>query len=128
MTTTSLYALWAAMFFLCGGLGFIPEATGFLKVLLILLAAGFFIPGFVILKKGTEKDGKRILKLSVISLSATFLLIILNILSLMAPTVVGDILYGALTVISAPMLCGQYWVISLFLWACLLLAALRKGK
>ena len=31
--------------------------------------------------------------------------------------------YVLLAVVSAPMLCGQIWVISLFLWACLLMVS-----
>lgn len=128
MTITSLYALWAAMFLLCGGLGFIPEAGGFWKVILMALAVGFFVPGFVILRKGTQKDGARIFRLSLLSLGTTLLLIILNILSMMAPRWLGNLLHGLLCILSAPMFCGQHWVISLFLWACLLFTALKKRK
>ena len=58
-----------------------------------------------------------------IGLSAVVLL--LNFLSVTWPQFVGDGLYGLLVVISTPMICGQYWLISLFLWACLLMVCLK---
>ena len=68
--------------------------------------------------------------LSIISLSVTLLLLVLNFLSGKASNAMGDFLYGLLTMLSAPMVCSQYWFLPLFLWACLLMTAIsfRKKK
>lgn len=125
MKTNLLYKFWAGMFALCAGLSFISQPVGFAKVLLILLSLGFFLPPALILKQ-QEKSGSRmhiqiIRNLAAASLILTILLIIANFMSLMASEAAGEFLYVLLAVVSAPMLCGQYWVLSLFCWACLLL-------
>ena len=127
------FALWGGMFVLCAGLGFIPEPTGFLKVLLVLLGIGFFVPGFLLLNLA-EKNGDRhtlalIRNLATASLGLTVVLLIANFLSVLGSELLGNILYYVLVIVSTPMVCGQYWVISLFLWAYLMIAcmkALRK--
>ena len=127
------FALWGGMFVLCAGLGFIPEPTGFLKVLLVLLGIGFFVPGFLLLNLA-EKNGDRhtlalIRNLATASLGLTVVLLIANFLSVLGSELLGNILYYVLVIVSTPMVCGQYWGISLFLWAYLMIAcmkALRK--
>ena len=135
MKTNLLYKIWAGFFALCAGLSFISEPTGFAKVLLIGLSIGFFLPPALILKQ-QEKCGSRmhiqiIRNLAAASLILTILLIIVNFMSLMASEAAGEFLYVLLAVVSTPMLCGQYWVLSLFCWACLLLwsqSLLKKKK
>ena len=61
-----------------------------------------------------------------ISLSLTLLLLVLNFLSPMWDSLTGRILYNLLIVVSAPMVCCRYWVLSLFLWACMMMASFRK--
>jgi hypothetical protein len=41
---------------------------------------------------------------------------------------VGNLLHILLIIVSAPMVCGQYWVLSLFLWACLMIWAQKLLK
>ena len=62
--------------------------------------------------------------LSAISLGVTLFLLVLNFLSGKASDAMGEFLYGLLTMLSAPMVCSQYWLLSLFLWACLLMTAI----
>jgi hypothetical protein len=38
------------------------------------------------------------------------------------------VLYVLLAMFTAPMICGQSWVLSLFLWACLLMLSLPEKK
>lgn len=135
MTKSSYFALWGGMFILCGGLGFIPEPTGFLRVLMILLSIGFFLPPAMLTCLAVKEKDRRTLallrNLSAASLGLTLTAIVANFLSLMAPEAVGNVLYAVLVIVSAPMVCGQYWVLGLFGWACLLMAALsnlRKRK
>lgn len=128
-----LKAIWAGMFILCCVLGFLPSQTGANRVLMVLLAVLFFAaPGWLVwvsLQKKDVQSLKLVRNLSLLSLAGTLVLIVANLLSVLGPTWLGDLLYYMLLVVSTPMLCGHYWVLSLMLWAILLwssLLALRK--
>ena len=132
MNKTSFFSLWSGMFILCAGLGFIPEPGPVLSVFLILLAIGFFVPPFFLLRNA-EREGDRntaalVRNLSALSLGLPVALLVLNFLSLMWPEALGTTLYAVLVIVSAPMVCGQYWVLCLFLWACLLIMSLQMLK
>ena len=113
------YALWGVLFIICGCLGFVQNAAGFGKILLTLSSLIFFLPGVVLLSWGQRKQVRII---SLCSLGATLLLLVANFFSVLASELVGDVLYALLVLISSPMVCSQYWVLSMFLWACLLMA------
>jgi hypothetical protein len=131
MNQKKLLALWAAMFIFCAGLGFIPLPVGGLKVFMITAAVAFFIPPALLIRSAVNRKRPYrdmlllIRNLSLFSLIATTVVLLLNFLSVTWPQFVGDGLYGLLVVISTPMICGQYWLISLFLWACLLMVCLK---
>ena len=131
MNQKKLLALWAAMFLLCAGLGFIPGPMGGLKVFMIAAAVAFFIPPALLIRKAVNRKRPYrdmlllIRNLSLISLVVTTAVLLLNCQSVGWPQFVGDGLYGLLVVISSPMICGQYWLISLFLWAYLLMVCLK---
>ena len=130
MKTKILYIIWAFLFILCAGLGFIPQSEGFGTVVLVSLAVLFFLPGAILLhqaqKEGDKKGILRIRLISAISLGATALLLVINFACAAASAALGDFLYGLLILVSSPMICGRYWVVSLFLWACLLIATFNK--
>ena len=130
MTKQTCFALWGGLFALCAALGFIQEPAGFMKVLLIALAVDFFIPPAILLHKATKERDiptlRLVRNLSVASLSLTVAALLGNFLSLMAPVAVGNVLYAMLVIISSPMVCGQYWILSLFGWACVLMVSLSK--
>ena len=135
MKDSKLYALWGVLYIFCGLLGFIREPNGFVTALLVLLAVGFFVPGAVLLYRGYKARNpgkiKAICAVSLVWLVMTLVLLVLNFLTAGATALAGDLLYGFLVILSAPMFCGQAWVLSLFLWACLLmssLSCLRKIK
>ena len=132
MNKTSFYTVWAGMFILCAGLGFIPEPAGFLKFLMIGLTLGFFaVPGWFLLwldRRGDKMNIAVVRNLAAVSLGLTLVLILVNVVSFMAPEWVGTLLHILLIIVSAPMVCGQYWVLSLFLWACLMIWAQKLLK
>lgn len=135
MKRKTLFYLWAAMFILCAGLGFIPHAEGLGKAVLILLAVAFFVPGGVLLyqaaREGDRKTPYLVRNLSMASLLLTMLVLVLNFLIVSGSETAGVLAYGLLVLVSAPMACGQYWVLGLFGWACLLMQSmsqLRKLK
>lgn len=131
MKNRFLFALWGAMFILCAGLGFIPEPAGVLKGLLTGLAILFFLPPAMLVWKGRrEKDRTPLLlvrNLSIASLSLSVVLIIANFLTAFRSELMGDILHGVLVVVSSPMICSGHWAMSLFFWACLLIASVNAG-
>lgn len=126
------YALWACLYILCVGLGFVSDPQGVGKVLLVLTALIFFLPGAWLLWEGLrQKNRKMLLRLRLVALSSlalTVIFIVANFLSVNASETTGKVLYEILALVSAPMLCGQYWFMSLFLWACLLMGSLHKKK
>ena len=130
MRNKTLYILWAALFILCAGLGFIPAPTGFGKWVLVVLSAVFFIPGFVLVKQAGEKKDRRTLalvrNLSILSLGVTLLALVINITSVLWSETLGNICYSVLIIVSTPMICGQYWFLGLFLWACLMILSISK--
>ena len=66
--------------------------------------------------------------LSVLSLGVTLVTLILNFVLAVSSETLGNLLHYVLTIVSAPMMCSGYWVLSLFLWACLLMASLKGLK
>lgn len=130
MTKKGIYALWAGLFIVCAGLGFIPEPTGGLRLLLTGLSVLFFVPP-AMLVYGSKKDGdhhtrKLVRNLSALSLLLTLVLLVGNFLAAMHAETLGLVLHYLLIIVSSPMVCSGYWALSLFLWACLLTASMQK--
>ena len=118
MKKNSLFILWGAGYMLW--------------VLLTLLSLAFFIPGFLLLyyslREGEWKTRKIVRLISAASLVLTLLALVGNFLSVLASAFVGNLLYVVLLFVSAPMISSGYWVVSIFLWACLLIGSFLKGK
>ena len=129
MKNQYLFALWGALFILCAGLGFIPESDGALTLLRTGLSILFFLPPALLIWKARQERNRAALllvrNLSIVSLSLSVALIIANFLTVFRSQLLGDILHGILVVVSSPMICGGHWAMSLFLWACLLIASLK---
>lgn len=124
MKLKSVWLSWLYLFVLSAVLGFIPAVAGFIRIVFTIVAVGFFIPGFVLLVKADHRgDQKTIRLVRNIALTALILatvLIMLNFLSATMSKAWGDVLYVMLVVFAAPLVCGQYWALTLFGWACLL--------
>lgn len=127
-----LYCIWGCLFILCVGLGFIPNPAGLGKAILVMLSVLFFVPGAMILidgiRTGDRKAVLRIRWISICSLALTAIFLIANFLSVRASHAVGETLYELLVIVSSPMVCSQYWVLSLFLWSCLLTGSFLLSK
>lgn len=127
------YALWGMLYIVCAAMGFISEAEGLLKGILVLLALLFFVPPGVLLyyavKQEDQKEIRRIRNLSLLSLIATLVLMIINILcALKGSEALGNALYAVLVLVSSPMYCARNGFVSLFLWACLLMVSMRFSR
>ena len=132
MKTKNLFILWGGLFALCAALGFVHTVSKALQILMTLLSAAFFLPGVLLLRLSKQRGNREIAllvrNLSATSLISTVVLLIGNFLSALAPKLLGDILYGMLVVVSSPMICSGYWALSLFLWACLMICAVKTLK
>lgn len=120
-----LKAIWAGMFIVCGVLGFISQPGSGAKVLMVILSLLFFVPPYADLwfswKNKDQKELRLVRNLCLVSLGATLVLLVANVLSVLSRSeVMGNVLYYALVIVSTPMVCGQYWAYSLLLWAGLL--------
>ena len=122
-----LYALWGALFILCAGLGFIPEPEGTLQFILTAASVLFFLPPAMLLHRADAADAKLIRNLSSLSLGLTLVLLVLNFLTALRSEFLGQVLHYTLVIVSSPMICSGHWALSLFLWACLLMASLGKS-
>jgi len=132
MNQKTLFALWGGMFILCAILGFIPGPEGAARWLLTAAAVGFFLPPWLIFRNARRTGDKAVLRLlrnlSAASLTLTVILLAANFASFAASEAVGNVLYVLLVILSSPMVCGGTWLLSLFLWACLLIASQKEGR
>lgn len=130
MKKSVLFALWGCLFILCAGLGFIPEPAGVVRGLLTAVSVLFFLPPVLLVYNGAkEKDAhtlKLVRNLAALSLVLTLALLVANFLTAMGSELLGTVLYYVLVIVSSPMVCSGYWVLSLFLWACLLMVSMRE--
>ena len=127
-----LYAVWLCLYILCIGLGTVETVKGIGKVFFVLTALIFFLPGVCLLVLGNRENNKkmilRVRTISICSLVLTVVVFCVNILAVGASGQVGNFLHDLLNVVSVPMFCAQYWVLSLFCWACLLWGSFIKKK
>ena len=127
-----LFGLWAGLFIVCAGLGFIPEPEDGVRTALTLSAIFAFVPPAVLIwqacKSGDKNTLSLIRSLSAASLGLTSFLLILNFLSVAWSEAVGNFLYQVRIIVSSPMVCSRHWALSLFLWACLLITSHQQLK
>ena len=127
-----LYAVWLCFYILCVGLGTVEGMEGVGKVLFVLTSLIFFLPGIALLLLGRQEQNKKmILRVRILcfcSLGLTVAVFCANVAAISASADTGRILYDILNLVSAPMFCSQYWILSIFCWACLLSASFMKNK
>ena len=132
MKNKSLLAIWGIFYIICAGLGFIPEPEGTVRIFLTAISILFFVPPAILLfdafSTGDKKTIRLIRLLSALSLALTLVLLTANFLAALGASWLGTLLHILLVIGTAPMLCSNYWVLSLFLWAVLLVASCQKRK
>ena len=130
MKKSNLWAGWAAMYSICLTFSFIPNPQGVLSGFMLILGLLFFLPPAMLLYWAIPRREfemiRRIRTISLVSLVLTFVLLILNFMSLAFSYDLGMAIYVALLFVSVPMVCSQAWVVSLFLWACPLMVCLTQ--
>ena len=121
------FILWAVLFAICAGFGFIGEPQGAVKILGNLFSFGFFgLGGFILWQARQSRDRATIAlvrNLALASLVTTSILLVANFLSVFASETLGDLLHYMLVIVSSPMTCAPSWAVSLFLWACLMVVS-----
>lgn len=128
MKKTVLYVLWGILFAVCAGLGFIPEPEGAVKWLCVSLSVLFFVPPMLLARSGDRATVMLVRNLALLALLLAAALLVLNILSASFSEMTGIILHYVLIVAASPMICSQYWALTLFLWAYLMLYCRKKLK
>ena len=125
MKQKTLWLSWLYLYILCAVLGFIPEPDGLVKALMVLLSAACFLPGFLLAHGG---QARRVRTVSLIWLITATVLLMCNFASALMTEVWGYIFHYALVILASPLVCGQYWFVSLFLGACVLMYAISLDK
>ena len=129
MNKNTLFLLWGGLFILCAGLGFIPEPEGIPGLLLTAVSLLFFLPPALLLHFHRDAATAALVRnLSLLSLALTVLALVMNFLSALSSEAVGRMLHYFLIIVSSPMVCSRYWVLSLFCWACLLTVSRQQFK
>ena len=122
MSKKMLYSLWGALFVLCAVLGLLPDAG----IWGIAAALVFFLPPAMLLYRGDRETRRLIRNLAALSLGLTALALVVSMLTAAGSEALGNSLHYVLGIVSVPMFAARYWALSLFLWACLLVAAGKK--
>ena len=124
-----LYAAWLCLYILCVGLGTVETVEGLGKVFFVLTALIFFLPGMLLLMIGKKENSRKTIVcvrvISICSLVLTVVFFCINV-AIAASGQTSRLWHDILNLVSAPMFCAQYWVLSLFGWACLLWASFMK--
>ena len=126
------YGVWLCLYVLCVGLGTVENVEGVGKVLFVMTSLIFFLPGVYLLYLGNhEKNRKICLRVRIVAISSLVLTVAVfsgNVIAVSASSEAGVVLYDLLNLVSAPMFCSQYWILSLFCWGCLLSASFMKKQ
>ena len=129
MKKSTLFALWGGLYILCAAVGFIQFPAPYVKILSRLLALVSFVPPARLLYLGSHSKDiatvKLIRNLCALSLLLTLALLVITIMSAAGPVLLGNLLNSILIIVSSPMMACGNWALSLFLWACLLMASLQ---
>ena len=128
MNKKTIFTLWGVLFILCAGFGFVPAPAGAMKGLMTTLSVLFFLPPVWLLYRADRETALLLRNLSLLSLGITLVTLILNFVLAVSSEFLGNVLHYILVIVSVPMICSGYWVLSLFLWACLLMGSLTLLK
>ena len=130
MKKAVLYCIWAVFYILCFALGCISAPGEGQAIAMTIMSVLFFVPGALLVVKAFRTDDKKLLTqlrwISILSLGLTVVMLIVNFMSVNASEAAGNVLNYILNFVSVPMICSRHFVLSLFLWACLLFCTLTK--
>lgn len=132
MKNSSLFLFWAGLYALCALFGLTPLQGSFGSVMMTILSLLFFIPGGILVYRGIWHQDRKLLRtvriLSLCSLILTLVFLTASFLTVLSSDAVGLTIHILLTLFSVPMICSGYWILSIFLWACLFISSFLKKK
>ncbi len=130
MKKSVLYIIWAVLYCACVGFGFVKNPTEGEKAFLVALSLLFFVPPFFLAFRAQKEENRKAISalrlVSICVLILSLILLVLNFLSVYFSAHTGLVLHVLLVMFTVPMVCGQYWFLSLFLWALLLMITLQN--
>ena len=131
MSYAVCYVLWAVLFGVSAAMGFTPTPEkGMQEAMYMLMAGVVFLPGWMILIRANKEENTKhkliVRNLCIASIAGTTVLMALNVMSAGWSEQVGNALHAALVIVSAPMVCGQNYMLSLFMWGFLLMGSISK--
>ena len=132
LTYKTLYIAWAAMFLLTAvlGLAFPAVEAGALRWVLMAVSVLFFLPPWLVVAKAKAEAHpwhlRMVRTLGILSVVLTLLMLCLNLRSVGLGEFAGMALNAALTVISAPLVCSNFFALPLFLWGMLIMGTFGK--
>ena len=125
-----MYIIWAVLYIGCVLLSLLDGVQGGGLVLIRIVSVLFFVPGWILAGWGVQDHNKRMLKnvriVCLTSLILTTAALVANFLSVKATVQTGRIWNGILILVSAPLSIAPFWALSLFLWACTLMATFPR--
>lgn len=134
LTYKTLYRLWAGLFILTAALGlaFPGAASSAGRFFLALISVVFFLPPWAVLAKAKQTGNRHHLRLvrylALANLVLTGVLFCAGILSLPYGEGVGDAIHVLMTVLCAPLVCSNYYVLPMVLWAMVFYGSFGKKK
>ena len=130
MTNFFLYIAWLILYGLCAALACIPSSTGVLYGICILCGLLFYVPPTILVHRASKQGDKKTLRtvffISIAWLVMAMIMIVCNILSVGATELAGTVLHYLMVVLTVPMVTLQFWVVAIFLWACLMVVCFQQ--
>ena len=125
-----VYVVWAVWYLICLLLCLGEEPVGMAKIPFVVVGLASYAPPFYLLylSKKDVKTIKTVQIISAASLIAFIVLFVLGVLSVNWSAAAGRTLDLLFKIFCAPVVCGQFWVVGLFLWASLLRACVLLLK
>ena len=134
MKKSTVFAIWGGLYALCVAMNFLAAyrvPVGWAKAPFVLVSLLFFIPPFYLLFLSKKDKGKKTINalqiISIVSLALFVVLFCLNLASVNWSATTGRVLFYLLISLCAPVVCSQFYVLPLYLWACILMVT-RKFK
>ena len=126
----TLYLVWAGLYLVCALLSLISNPGSLLQTLMFLFSMGYFVPPVILMLQALKaKDRKRLLLIrytAMVWLLLAAVLLVLNIASATLAESWGKLVYYTMAVVCAPMISSQFYLLPVFLWACLLFAGFGR--
>lgn len=132
MKNKLLYALWGFLYIVCYALSHAGSPEVSQTAALTVIGVLFFLPPVWLLVDAIVHNRRRtvlVLRwIGIGSLVLTVIAFMANLSAVTASEMLGNALHEVLLLVSVPLGCMQFSLVSLFLWACLVFGSFYKKK